>query len=232
MVLVDRPKAAPISTLVIVISIAATQLTLQLNQKSKLSTQDLPNVLAIFSAFGAIAAISCMPFRNPELPSEKISAPFDPPSSAQRSPEDLLTPWQFLSVAWMNPLISIGSQRQLNDEDVWSLGYQFQHKGLHERFRELKGSVVRRLLAANGIDLVILTALGLLETISCKVLISGVVKRLTFGSVRGTRASSATTAIHGGHHRTSESSYSLRNLATRRQGNQMSIISRQYLVWT
>lgn len=37
------------------------------------------------------------------------------------------------------------------------------HSLLHERFRELKGSVMKRLLKANGLDLVILTAVGLLE---------------------------------------------------------------------
>lgn len=63
-------------------------------------------------------------------------------------------------------MISIGSKRQLNDEDVWMLGYEFHHRRLHEAFRELRGSVLRRLLKANGIDLVILTTLGILELLA------------------------------------------------------------------
>ncbi|KAI4254106.1 MAG: hypothetical protein L6R42_007327, partial [Xanthoria sp. 1 TBL-2021] len=60
----------------------------------------------------------------------------------------------------------IGSSRQLNDEDVWQLSLEFQHRILHDQFRELGGSVVGRLLVANGLDLVILLCLGVLEAFS------------------------------------------------------------------
>ncbi|KAL8758852.1 MAG: hypothetical protein Q9184_003801 [Pyrenodesmia sp. 2 TL-2023] len=63
-------------------------------------------------------------------------------------------------------MISVGAKRQLNSEDVWKLGFEFQHRLLHEKFRELGGSVVRRLLSANGVDLVILLSLGTVETLS------------------------------------------------------------------
>lgn len=66
----------------------------------------------------------------------------------------------------MSPLISLGFARQLNEEDVWSLGFEFQHRRLHDKFREMKGSVVRRLLAANGIDLVFISVLGILESLA------------------------------------------------------------------
>lgn len=66
----------------------------------------------------------------------------------------------------MWPLISLGSARQLNDEDVWSLGFEFQHRHLHDKFREMKGSVVKRLLAANGLDLVFISVLGILESLA------------------------------------------------------------------
>jgi ABC-type multidrug transport system fused ATPase/permease subunit len=71
-----------------------------------------------------------------------------------------------MTVSWVAPLIKTGSQRQLHDEDVWLLGYQFQHRHLHDAFRELQGSVVRRLLVANGLDLIILTALAILELVA------------------------------------------------------------------
>ena len=83
-----------------------------------------------------------------------------------RSPEDNLTLWQFMSVSWMAPLIKMGNERQLNDEDVWSLGYEFKHRGLHDEFRELKGSVLRRLLEANGLDLFIISALSIIELVA------------------------------------------------------------------
>lgn len=63
----------------------------------------------------------------------------------------------------MKPLIDLGNARQLNDEDVWALSYEFQHRILHDRFRELKGSVLRRLVEANGLDLVIISVLSIIE---------------------------------------------------------------------
>jgi len=101
--------------------------------------------------------------REPSLPSAGISAVFEPPSSQFRTPEDNLTLWQFMTVAWMAPLMSVGSTRQLNDEDVWDLGYEFRHRLLSDKFRELKGSVLRRLLVANGLDLILISIFGLVE---------------------------------------------------------------------
>ncbi|KAF9636010.1 putative ABC transporter protein [Lasiodiplodia theobromae] len=98
------------------------------------------------------------------MPTTDISKPSSSPTSELRSPEDNLTLWQFLSVSWMSPLIALGAKRQLHDEDVWFLPYDFQHNRLHILFRELKGSVVKRLLLANGLDLIITTTLAILES--------------------------------------------------------------------
>ena len=166
LLIVDRPNSAPLGVLVIVVSIAAVHLTTRLNDASNLRISDLSSILAIFVSLGAVTVILCMPLGIPVLPTDQLSRPFTPPTHKVRSPEDRLTPWQFMSVSWISPLISVGSTRQLEDEDVWSLSYEFQHKGLHERFRELKGSFVKRLLKANGIDLLILTSLGLIEQVA------------------------------------------------------------------
>lgn len=107
-----------------------------------------------------------MPLRDPKLPSGGIGAASEKPDHLLRSPEDDLTLWQFMSVSWMSPMISVGTQRQLNSEDVWKLSFEFQHRLLHEKFRDLGGSVVRRLLFANGLDLLILGGLGTLEALS------------------------------------------------------------------
>jgi len=71
-----------------------------------------------------------------------------------------------MTVSWMAPLISLGNSRQLNDNDVWFLGYEFQHRKLHDRFRELQGSVLRRLLEANGLDLLIISTLAVIEQVA------------------------------------------------------------------
>ncbi|KAK3725948.1 hypothetical protein LTR37_000096 [Vermiconidia calcicola] len=87
------------------------------------------------------------------------------PSSALRSPEDNISLLQWMTVSWMKPLINIGSKRQLEDEDVWQLPFEFQHQRLHDNFRLLKGTVIQRLIKANWIDLLILAVLGLLELV-------------------------------------------------------------------
>ena len=127
------------------------------------SKSSLLEGLTIVAALIVILTIILMPMRNPHLPNEDIGSADSPPTDTLRSPEDSLTPWQFMTVSWMSTLISLGRRRQLNEADVWGLAYEFRHRYLHDAFRELRGSVVRRLLRANGIDLVILTFLGLIE---------------------------------------------------------------------
>lgn len=117
------------------------------------------------AATGSILVILMMPLRDPSLPSSNISKVGEIPVSHRRSPEDNLRLWEFLSVSWMGPMISIGKNRQLNEEDVWGLGFEFQHKRLHETFRQLKGSVISRLLRANGIDVAIIICTSTVETI-------------------------------------------------------------------
>ena len=112
----------------------------------------------------ALAVILQMPIRDARLETGDISKPFTQPTSSLRSPEDDLNFWQWMTVMWMRPLMALGSSRKLNDEDVWLLPYEFQHTRLHLLFRELQGSVLRRLIRANGLDLIITSFLGILES--------------------------------------------------------------------
>lgn len=147
-------------------SIVIVELVVLTNSHQALHVEHIPDILATVTAFVAIGIIMCMPMRHPKLPNDDISAVFEPPTSELRSPEDNLTLWQFFTVAWMSPLISVGKKRQIDDEDVWSLAYEFQHKRLFDHFRKMQGSVLVRLLKANGIDLVIMTSLALLELLA------------------------------------------------------------------
>ena len=126
---------------------------------------DIPQICSFLAAFGAMAIVLLMPMRDPDLSTDDISPPFEPATSALRSPEDNLNLWQFMTVSWMTPLISAGYKRQLNDDDVWKLSYQFQHSRLLDSFREVQGSVVKRLMKANGLDLTIQTILGIVENL-------------------------------------------------------------------
>ncbi|KAK0636601.1 hypothetical protein B0T17DRAFT_85446 [Bombardia bombarda] len=112
----------------------------------------------------SLIVMANMPLRDPLLGRDGIGKPFTAPSFNERSPEDVITLWQWMTVSWMAPLISIGYKRQLHNEDVWSLMYECQHSRLHLLFRDLTGSVLVRLLKANGLDLITITSLGVLET--------------------------------------------------------------------
>lgn len=108
----------------------------------------------------SIAVILSMPMTTIPLKFEPISKVGSPPKNTDRSPEDGLRLWQFLTVSWVNAILVVGNRRQLEKEDVWRLGIEFQHKRLIQTFADLKGSVTRRLLKANAIDCFILTAVA------------------------------------------------------------------------
>ena len=129
---------------------------------------DIPEVLGLVTAVGCIVTVLNMPFRPPGQSREGISRPFEKPDPQLRSPEDDLTPWQWMTVSWLKPLLKVGKERQLGEDDVWFLGLEFHHRRLHDTFRELRGSVIRRLLQANGFDLIITTSLGVLEALASK----------------------------------------------------------------
>ena len=131
-----------------------------------LHTRRVSASIELLIGLSAIAVMLCMPLRDPGLSKDGISSPFGHPTCQLRSPEDNLSLWQFMTVSWMTPLITLGSARQLNEEDVWSLAFEFQHSILHECFRELKGSVVRRLITANGLDLLIISSLAVIESLA------------------------------------------------------------------
>lgn len=175
LVAIDRPKTTPFSLLAIVATQVSTQLILLID-RSALCDRRLPASLELFTGVSAIVVVLCMPLRNPGLPNNGISPPFGRPSSQHSSPEDNLSLLQFMTVSWMSPLISLGLTRQLNESDVWSLAFEFQHGILHDRFRQLKGSVIRRLITANGLDLVIISSLGVLESLAS---MQGIHKRTT-----------------------------------------------------
>ncbi|QDS76977.1 hypothetical protein FKW77_005636 [Venturia effusa] len=154
-----RSTSSPASLLLFYIAALVVHLLLVLDARN------VSEYVAMLASIGSILVILMMPLRDPSLPSSDIGKSGEKPTSQRRSPEDKLRLWEFLSVAWLNPMISVGKARQLHEEDVWALGFEFQHKRLHETFRQLKGSVMKRLLRANGIDVLIIVCTATVETI-------------------------------------------------------------------
>ena len=168
LICITRPTTASSSLLWIYSSILIADCIILFDGIPRITPETVPFVLVPFVALGAIIIILNMPLRHPSISSEKISLAFGPPTSDLRSPEDNLTMWQYMSVSWMEPLIKRGNEKQLNDEDVWSLGYEFQHRLLHDSFRELKGTVLSRLIEANALDLVLISILSVIELFASK----------------------------------------------------------------
>lgn len=166
MLIVERPRTAPISLLIVFVSLLVAQLVVLSHTQTSHRNKDIPLALAPVAAFIGIFVILNMPLRDPLLPDEDISQPFSKPTVKLRTPEDNLTPWQYMTVSWMRPLVKKGVTTQLDGEDVWDLGYEFKHGRLHSAFRTLQGSVTNRLLQANGMDLIRTTTLALLKLCS------------------------------------------------------------------
>jgi hypothetical protein len=167
-IILVRPRTASIFLLVLY----TTLFVLQVSLLASRWTFDNFNLIVAIYLFNigitlvSIVAVVNLPLRDSVLPRDGISQPFTTPTSTLKSPEDDLTLWQWMSVSWMSSLISLGKKRQLNEEDVWFLGHEFQHRHLHDAFRELHGTVVRRLLRANWHDLALLTILAILELVA------------------------------------------------------------------
>ncbi|KAJ4408913.1 hypothetical protein N0V85_004160 [Neurospora sp. IMI 360204] len=169
LILVDRPRTVRRSLFIIAATLLSVQLTVTTLAPDAIGTT--------WKCFATWAEGSCvtlasiivmlnMPLRDPLLSSSKIGKPFATPDSSVRSPEDIITLWQWMSVSWMAPLISTACRRQLQDKDVWLLASDFQHQQLHLLFRDLTGTVLVRLLKANGLDFILTICLATLETLA------------------------------------------------------------------
>lgn len=161
---VDRPRKTPKALLTLFTAVVVCGIVSLAAWHGKTERVNIVHVGAVGIALAALLVILSMPLRDPDLDPTGIADSHYPPTSQLRSPEDNLSLWQFMTVSWMSPLISRGYKNRLNDEDVWFLPYDFQHERLHLLFRDLKGSIIKRLILANGLDLIIITFLGLIET--------------------------------------------------------------------
>jgi hypothetical protein len=128
----------------------------------------MPSLFVPVAALAGIITILNMPFRDPTLPSDDISPIYGKSTGSLRTPEDNLTPWQYMAVTWMAPMIQEGYKRQLDDEDVWDLPWEFKHARLHRTFRKLQGSVTWRVFVANGMDVIRTTTMGFVRLVACK----------------------------------------------------------------
>ncbi|KAJ5082970.1 hypothetical protein N7532_012013 [Penicillium argentinense] len=159
------PRSCSISLLAYFFLAFVVETSFAVQFNTSLNFKTVGHYVAAGAAVANSVTILLMPFRSSSVPVFDISTVGQMPRSDFRSPEDNLRLWQFLSVSWMAPLISLGRNRQLNEPDVWLLGFEFQHRRLHEKFRRLKGSVLIRTLRANGLDVLIISSIAIVRMI-------------------------------------------------------------------
>ncbi|KAJ5679842.1 hypothetical protein N7462_008086 [Penicillium macrosclerotiorum] len=162
-IVAKRPTSCSLTMLAFFVLVFIVETVLSTADEEGMKAKAVSRYIAAGAALMACLTILMMPFRTSSLPVFDISAVGQAPSSNFRSPEDNLRLWQFLTVSWMAPLMSIGRKRQLHEPDVWLLGFEFQHRRLHEQFRRIRGSVLSRVLTANGLDVIIISAIAIVQ---------------------------------------------------------------------
>lgn len=167
-IVIDRPRSASIPLTALYMALCTERLVVLSSMRSLQGSTGIASVTAGAAALLGVLVVLNMPLRDASLPVGEISPVFAAPTAKLRTPEDNLTPWQFMSVSWLSPLIAKGMTRKIDDEDVWDLGFDFKHARLHSAFRTLRGSVTKRLLVANGMDLVRTTLLAFIQLAASK----------------------------------------------------------------
>ncbi|EPE10834.1 hypothetical protein F503_05929 [Ophiostoma piceae UAMH 11346] len=167
---IDRPRTVP-GTVFVIHSITLTTQTALLFGVPELSQwPGSLTWLAEMSITGlSLAVMMFMPMRDPLIgngaENDKIATLFETPSLKNRSPEDNLNLYQWMTASWMAPMISLGNARQMNDEDIWHLPFEFQHARLYRLFHDVKGSVTTRIVTVNAPDLIITSLLGIADSV-------------------------------------------------------------------
>lgn len=116
------------------------------------------------SALGLVVLL-LMPINPATYDLPNVGKVGDTASSESRSPEDDLLLWQWLTVSWLAPLLSVGKTRLINESDVWGLPLSFQHGVLIDGMKLLRGSLLRRVIRANAIDLVLLIIMSFFDMV-------------------------------------------------------------------
>lgn len=119
----------------------------------------------LVAAAAGVVAIGLMPLRNPAWDTHEIGNATMPPSRHLRSPENNLSLFRFWAMTWVYPLARICRRRDITVDDFWQLPLEFQHRRLYVAFGELRGNLLPRLARANGLDLVVATALAFVDTV-------------------------------------------------------------------
>jgi ABC-type multidrug transport system fused ATPase/permease subunit len=163
-----RPRYCPWSLLLFYLSALVTEAAKPNSWPSTtLNTLGVTTYGTIFSAIISIVIVLCMQLRPVAYPSEIIRTYGSAPSSKERSPEDSLRLWQFLTFSWAWPLLAIGKERPIDPQDVWARVYELRNEYVAKTRSSLGDlPLVRKVLKENAVDSGIVVMLSLVS-LSC-----------------------------------------------------------------
>ncbi|EHK21151.1 uncharacterized protein TRIVIDRAFT_51752 [Trichoderma virens Gv29-8] len=166
--MIDRPTKTPRLLLIQYVAILAASTAMYAIRflERTLHSIDHFRIARMVLCLLSIILIGMMPLREPSWGNKDIGQAGGQPSRNLRSPEDDLSLFRFWSMSWVNPLALLCRKREITEEDVWQLPYEFQHSRLYMAFRDLQGKLLLCLIEANGLDLSIATLLAVSERVA------------------------------------------------------------------
>lgn len=118
-----------------------------------LNTSGITTYGTMVSTLLSIAIILCMHLRPAVHAPGPISTYGSAPSSKERSVEDSLRLWQFLTMSWVSPLLVVAKERQIDQQDVWARAYEYRNEYIAKSTSDWRGStLLKNLLKVNAVD--------------------------------------------------------------------------------
>jgi hypothetical protein len=163
-----RPRSCPAGLLAFYIPSIIIEAA-EIHHDTFLSPRNGGHQLAILLSIISALILLAMPMHVESKDCSPIAKVGAAPSSANRTPEDALSLYQFLTISWVKPLLDVGNTRQLQYEDLWRLPYSLQSHLLADTFRNVTGqSIIWRLMWANMMDYFVLALTALVDVLCSK----------------------------------------------------------------
>ncbi|EIW82712.1 multidrug resistance-associated ABC transporter [Coniophora puteana RWD-64-598 SS2] len=126
----------------------------------------LPPVWAFAGMIGNLVVVCVLLLAVMTMPMQVPCGVVKPEDGVRVSAEDYTTLLGWISFSWVYPMIQKGANATLNEDDVWDLSPTLQSRPVFLRFDSiLRSSLLKRLWAANSLDLILDFTLTVLSII-------------------------------------------------------------------
>ncbi|KAF8963320.1 multidrug resistance-associated ABC transporter [Flammula alnicola] len=127
----------------------------------------LPSTFSMVALIANELVVLLLLFLTMTMPLATPSNRVDPKDIGRSvSPEDYTTLWGWITFSWIYPLINLGRYATLSEQDVWNLSPTMQSRPIFVKFSSIvRSTLLRRLWAANSLDLILDFALTFVSVI-------------------------------------------------------------------